>query len=370
MQKNPLKVSVVMTTYNRADTVPRAIDSILGQTFVDFELIIVNDGSTDETQIVLESYAQQDSRIKIVVLENGGPARARNHGVQQAQGKYIALMDDDDLSLPARLEKQWELLEQEREIDACVCYYKEILIDKRNPGGEVIKKEKRPNLQKMKYSNEFLKKLPRQSFSLSPMTMIAKSAFVKCGGYRPFFECGEDFDFTLRFLERYRIGVVPESLYEYTSPFYDFGGNRTTESRTPLRGITYITAAYISAWYRRNSEVDPINEKSNLEDVIGVNTIAGLPVKIRRHILHKCLGFEMRVFFSAPHLSYTSVITLIRFLQRLDRRRALRILYKKKLMVFRSLLKRGKVFDALRLCGFGLTELFFQRSEKRRSDAT
>ena len=372
MQKNPPKVSVVMATYNRADIVPRAIESILNQTFKDFEFIIVNDGSTDGTQTVLETYVQKDTRVKIVVQKNEGPARARNHGVQHAKGKYIAFMDDDDLSLPARLGEQYKLLEEQTGIiDACVCYYKAIIKDKKNPRGDAaIKKERKPNPEEMKYSQESLKNLPVQLFSLSPMTMIARSVFVKCGGYRPFFENGEDLDFTLRFRERYRAGVVREYLYEYTSPFYNFANNMTTSSRRPpLRGIKYIMAAYVSAWYRSNRGTDPINEASTLEDVIGVNTIGRIPADIRRHIFLKCIKLEMKVFFSDPHLSCASIITLIRFLQRWDRKMALQILYKKKLMVFRSLLKRGQVFDILSLCRFGLMELFLPQGEKKHSDA-
>ncbi len=372
MQENLPKISVVMATYNRADTVPRAIESILNQTFKDFEFIIVNDGSADETQTILESYTQRDRRVKIVVQKNEGPARARNHGVQHAKGKYIAFMDDDDLSLPARLDEQYKLLEEHAGIiDACVCYYKAVIKDKKNSrGDETVKKERRPNPEKMKYSQGSLKKLPVQLFSLSPMTMLTRSVFVKSGGYRPFFEYGEDLDFTLRFRERYRAGVVRECLYEYTSPFYNFANNMTTSSRRPpLRGIKYIMAAYVSAWYRSNRGTDPINEASTLEDVIGMNTIGSIPADIRRHIFLKCIKLEMRVFFSDPHLSYASVITLIRFLQRWDRKRALQILYKKKLMVFRSLLKRGKIFDAFRLCGFGLMELFLPQGEKKHSDA-
>lgn len=108
-------VSVVMLTYKRADILPRAIDSILAQTNSDFELIIVNDGSPDNTDAVIKKY--QDKRIRYYKNEqNKGIAYSRNKGVALARGKYIMIMDDDDISLPTRIEKQSEYLETHPEI--------------------------------------------------------------------------------------------------------------------------------------------------------------------------------------------------------------------------------------------------------------
>ena len=99
-------VSVVMATYNRADVVGRAIDSILNQTHNNFEFIIVDDGCTDRTSQILQKYVANDKRIILLKQNNQGLAAARNVGVDKAQGKYVAFMDDDDISLPNRLEKQ------------------------------------------------------------------------------------------------------------------------------------------------------------------------------------------------------------------------------------------------------------------------
>lgn len=108
---NPPEVSVIMSTFNRADYLPWAIDSVLNQTFTDFELIIVNDGSTDNTDIVLNTYAGKDNRIKILKNKtNKGLIDSLNQGLDFARGKYIARMDDDDLSLPQRLKIQTRYL--------------------------------------------------------------------------------------------------------------------------------------------------------------------------------------------------------------------------------------------------------------------
>ncbi len=101
------QVSVVMPVYNGEKYLAEAIESILGQTFDDFELIIVDDCSTDGSAEIAREYAERDSRIKIVQREtNGGSADARNSGIAIATGEYIAAMDADDVSLPERLERQ------------------------------------------------------------------------------------------------------------------------------------------------------------------------------------------------------------------------------------------------------------------------
>ena len=102
--KSPL-VSVVLTTYNRADLISETIESILSQTFRNFELIVVDDGSTDNTEEVVRSY--NDERVHYIKTDNwGGPAKPRNIGIKKAKGEYIAFCDDDDLWLPNKLEVQ------------------------------------------------------------------------------------------------------------------------------------------------------------------------------------------------------------------------------------------------------------------------
>lgn len=101
------KISVVMSTYNREQSIAGAVESILNQTMKDFELIVVNDGSTDKTQEILEGYAKKDKRVVILKNEkNMGLVAGLNKGLAAARGKYIARMDDDDKSLPFRLERQ------------------------------------------------------------------------------------------------------------------------------------------------------------------------------------------------------------------------------------------------------------------------
>ena len=106
-------ISVVMPVYNREDLLPRAIDSILNQTYKDFELIIVDDASTDASGNIAHIYAQKDSRIKVIKNDkNKGISFSRNKGMDAARGKYIAIMDSDDQALPFRLEKSIKVLKE------------------------------------------------------------------------------------------------------------------------------------------------------------------------------------------------------------------------------------------------------------------
>ncbi len=105
-------ISVVMSVYNEENYVAASIESILNQTFNDFEFVIINDGSTDKTQEILERYIQQDERIRLIVNQsNLGLATSMNKGLTVAKGRYIAMMDAADISHAERLEKQVKFLE-------------------------------------------------------------------------------------------------------------------------------------------------------------------------------------------------------------------------------------------------------------------
>lgn len=112
----PPQVSVIIPAYNAAGCVRRAVDSVLGQSFRDFELLVVDDGSTDATRAVLAEYGE---RLRLLARENGGPAAARNHGLHQARGKYVAFLDADDHWKMEKLQRQVHLLNTQPEIGFC-----------------------------------------------------------------------------------------------------------------------------------------------------------------------------------------------------------------------------------------------------------
>lgn len=119
-------ISVVMPVYNAASFVAEAVDSILSQTYSDFEFIIIDDGSTDSSYQILQSYAAKDDRIKLYRNDiNLKLPKTLNFGIAHAQGKYVARMDADDISLPERFAKQIEFMESHPDIGVCGSWFNE-----------------------------------------------------------------------------------------------------------------------------------------------------------------------------------------------------------------------------------------------------
>ena len=164
---NTPKISVVMPVYNAERFLSEAIESILNQTFKDFELIIINDGSTDNSLEIIKKYKAQDERIVLISRENRGLVYSLNEGIEKAEGKYIARMDADDISLENRFSKQFEVLEDNTDIDIVGCDYQ--LIDKNSNvvGKTIVPKTEKDILLTLCYSVPFA----------HPSVMIRKSIF-------------------------------------------------------------------------------------------------------------------------------------------------------------------------------------------------
>lgn len=110
-------VTVVTTTFNRATVLPRALESVRRQTWSDWEHVVVDDGSTDETASVLQRYRQRDSRLRVVWQTTAGPAAAMNHGIRLATSPLVAFLDSDDEYTPDHLRRRLRYLEDNPEID-------------------------------------------------------------------------------------------------------------------------------------------------------------------------------------------------------------------------------------------------------------
>ena len=201
--KNP-KVTVLMSVYNGEKYIQEAIDSILGQTFKDFEFLIINDGSTDKTGEILESY--NDPRIKIINNEkNIGLTKSLNKGLELATGKYIARQDADDISMPQRLEKEVEFLEQNRNVGLVGTDYLFI-----NEKGKVVHIVKCLN-----GSRELKAKLLKGNQFGHGSVMLRRECIEKVGTYREEFKFAQDYDFCLRIAEAYDVANIPEPLYKW-----------------------------------------------------------------------------------------------------------------------------------------------------------
>lgn len=194
-------VSVIMSTYNTEETLlKQAIDSILNQTFKDFEFIIVNDGSTLDQLKVINSF--RDNRIKIINnKKNLGLPKSLNTAIEQAKGKYIARMDSDDISFPERLEKQVRYLEENEEIDIIGSFAK------------FIGESKKFSLTPMT-SYKYVKVMLLTGTTLLHPTVMMRKEFLVTHNlrYNENFRYAQDFELWSRCAEKGKVEILPEVL--------------------------------------------------------------------------------------------------------------------------------------------------------------
>ena len=199
--KNP-KVTVLMSVYNGEKYLQEAIDSILRQTFKDFEFLIINDGSTDKTGEILESY--NNPRIKIINNEkNIGLTKSLNKGLRLARGEYIARQDADDISMPERLEKEVEFLEMHQDY-AVVGTFAKII----NENSEILYFLERP-VEDLKIREIFKK----DNCIIHGSSMIRRACLSDTGFYNELIIRSQDYELWLRLSKKYRLANIPKYLY-------------------------------------------------------------------------------------------------------------------------------------------------------------
>lgn len=202
------KISVVLPVFNGAADLPRTIESILGQTESDFELIAIDDGSTDETGALLAEYASRDTRIRVLTQPNAGLTRALIHGCDAARASLIARHDCGDVSHPDRLRRVSESLGAGRECVVACCE-----VAYTGPNGEALyttahaKRDLRGGLLRAGIGD--IVSLPAGAAAL-----MWADAYRKAGGYRAQFYFAQDVDLWIRLAALGELCIVPEALYE------------------------------------------------------------------------------------------------------------------------------------------------------------
>lgn len=200
-------VSVVMSTFNDEDRVAEAVRSIQSQTLTDWELVTINDGSTDRTGDILDSLAEADSRIRVIHQENTGLTRALIRGCREARADFIARQDADDVSTPERLEKQLKLLRADCELGLVSCFAEYV-----GPENEYLTTVTRP-ADSSEATHALLNE--RAGPPAHGTVMFRKSVYNAVGGYRSEFYFGQDADLWLRLAERCKIAYVAEVGYRF-----------------------------------------------------------------------------------------------------------------------------------------------------------
>ncbi|MFQ5769602.1 MAG: glycosyltransferase family 2 protein, partial [bacterium] len=201
MLKESPWVTVIIPTHNRADMLCRALNSVLNQSFTDFEVIVVDDGSTDNTQQTVEAYA--DPRIRYFKHdESKGASAARNTGIRHAYGKYIAFLDDDDEWAVNKLAVQVPVIAKSPAEVGLVYAWMEYYRDGKSIGVRA------PQLR----GNIFVEMLDKQAISGSPTVIIKREVIDKVGFFDEALTRGNDGDYWRRISRQYEVEYVPEIL--------------------------------------------------------------------------------------------------------------------------------------------------------------
>ncbi len=200
------KISVIMPTYNRGDVIERSVRSVLSQTYKNLELIIVDDGSTDNTEQLIHGFG--DTRIVYAKQgRNAGAAHARNTGAGLASGEWIAFQDSDDEWVQDKLEKQMDYWRRHPEYAMVYCpfttYREADTKGIKTPSEEYTREELEGNI---------LQSILIQNKIGTPTMLMKKESFFCVGGFDESYRCLEDWDFAIRFSQKYSIGFLDEPL--------------------------------------------------------------------------------------------------------------------------------------------------------------
>ncbi|MFM1920862.1 MAG: hypothetical protein RLZZ303_2496 [Candidatus Hydrogenedentota bacterium] len=219
------RVSIIMPAFNAASCIGESVASVQAQTFADWELIIIDDGSDDDTDSIALEFSRHDSRIRVLPQEvnSGLPARVRNRGFATARGSLIALLDSDDIWLPDKLEKQVALLDATPQAGAVCCLY------------SVFGDEERATIANRLLNHELQSPVRRHEMlrycAFQTSTVLFRREVLDTLGpmnENPALRSVEDYEFFIRMVHHFRVDRIPEQLVQYR--IYPLGESLSTET--------------------------------------------------------------------------------------------------------------------------------------------
>ncbi len=241
-------VSVLIAVYNSDRYLATAIESVLQQTFTDFECLLIDDGSTDRSGQILQAYAARDSRLRIFQQSNCGIAKTRNRLLAEARAEWVAVMDADDVMLPDRLERQVQFLSAHPEV-VCVGG----ALDWIDQQGRLIGHLDMPQ------SDAEIQQLLLGGISLlhHPCTMVRRSALLQVGGYDETLMASVDLDLWLRLGEVGQLANLPETMLQYR-----LHSHSVTHAKQLQQSQDALTACQ-NAWKRRGIQREFIRQPAD-----------------------------------------------------------------------------------------------------------
>jgi glycosyltransferase involved in cell wall biosynthesis len=245
----PPQISVIMSVYNGSRYLNESIESIHNQTFTDWEFIIINDGSTDNSESILQAWQKRDERIKLISRGHKGLTISLNEGLSYAQGEYIARMDADDIALPDRFAKQVAFLDENPDHVAVGC--RMLVID---PEGMPIF-----TCSKLTTHEEINTAYMAGQAGIigHPAVMIRGSVLHSIGGYREKFTYAQDRDLFLRLAEVGKLANLPDTLMKFRLYPTSVGHTRRSEQKQ------CANLATIEAHQRRGLEPPILSDSSS-----------------------------------------------------------------------------------------------------------
>ena len=241
-------VSVIIPTYNRGWIVRDAIDSVLGQTYADFELIVVDDGSTDRTPQILDAYGE---RLRVIRQANQGVSAARNRGIGDSSGPLIALLDSDDIWLPRKLAVQVDFFKKNPA--ALICQTEEIWIRnglRVNPG----KKHRKPSGMIFEPSLELCLVSPSA-------VMVRRELIEKVGLFDESLPACEDYDLWLRVGCRFPVHLIDKPLTIKRGGHKDQLSRQSSLDRYRIRSLVKLIESGLLTLPQRNAAVIALRKK-------------------------------------------------------------------------------------------------------------
>jgi len=244
------KISVILPFFNAEKTLERSVESVLNQTFTDFELFLVNNNSFDQSSDISEKYSKQDKRIKLIFEPKQDVSHAANAGILASTGKYIARTDADDEMLPNRLQLQYELLENEPNIDICATQAEHVG-NANSSGIEAYVEMTNRILSPEEISANRFRELP----VLNPTLMFRREVFENHGVFQHN-DLPEDYEFFLRLMRAgVRFKKIPQKLHRW----HDSATRLTrTNSRYSEQAFMKTKALYLSYFLKDTNEKRPI----------------------------------------------------------------------------------------------------------------
>jgi glycosyltransferase involved in cell wall biosynthesis len=303
------KVSVIIPAYNYADYTVNAVESVLAQTFHDYEIIVVNDGSTDETEKKLRRFIA-DRRIIYIYQENHGVAHARNTGIKNSFGEYVAFLDCDDLYMPDKLERSVQALDKNQSLSFI---YTPVLFV--SESGRTLGRDREKC-----YSGKVFDRLILNNFIRNSTAVIRRHCFDKIGLFDEALFYTADWEMWLRVSSIFGVGYIGAPLSKYRQREYDYfvkNPAKVKEEMLKVKDKIFDNNPYLSRYL-----------KQNLSAQILVWTIKSYLVKkdllnAKRELseLLKCQPFNIKLqalkFVISNGLVFNSICSIKEYLRRI-----------------------------------------------------